>query len=323
MAGTARCPYCDRLVGIPEGFAEAVRVRCPLCETVFPPSEAHPAEEDLCELFPEVVPVEADSPEADGNDPAEDASEPVPAGSISEEYALASSEATADDFEGLVARQSEDSVAVDAVAPGEDMGLVVRCPHCQAESKLGELIVAATDQPLDAARLAEALGVGSVTAGEGIDLSTNPWQGIETAASSSAFDFGQSAPNGAGRASDDLARRRKSSGSFVGQLVGIILGGLLALPIAYYALNLIRGEQFDWFSVPLPFAPHTYKHLPEWWPQWARPSSGEIQEPAAPAIKQQPARPDGKNPKAGKRQGFGRARGQTRVAYRSPIRAPS
>jgi hypothetical protein len=154
------------------------------------------------------------------------------------------------------------------------MDLVVRCPHCQAESRLGELVVVGTEQPLDAASLAETLGISAAEASAGLDVPTGLWGSIETI-SSSSLDFGQGKTDSTGTPAADWTRRQRSNKSVLGQAIGVVLGGLLALPIAYYALNLIRGEQFDWFSVPLPFAPHTYKHLPDWWPEWARPDSGD------------------------------------------------
>jgi phage FluMu protein Com len=240
MAQTVRCPDCDRLAAIPEGAEASDCVRCPLCDAVFPLDRAHPGDEESSDLLPELVPVAEAEPSA---------GEPE-----THEPALSSQTiANADD-------------------PPAGMDLVVRCPHCHAEAKLGELVVAATGQPLDAIRLAEALGTAKSETGPSAEAAGGAWGSFDAL---SSFEFAPREAGNADSSAASLARRRKSSKGVLGQLLGVILGGLLALPIAYYLLNLIRGEQFDWFHVPLPFAPHTYKHLPEWWPDWARPASDD------------------------------------------------
>lgn len=49
-------------------------------------------------------------------------------------------------------------------------------------------------------------------------------------------------------------RRR---GSAAGQLVGVIVGGLMGLAIGYYLLNYLGGPSFNWLKIPLPGIPHT------------------------------------------------------------------
>lgn len=137
----------------------------------------------------------------------------------------------------------------DEAAPAAaSLDLLVRCPHCLAEAALGELTVAATGEPLDAGILAEALAAPA-------DAEPLPHAslGLATVASSPAV------PTAA------WTRQAPSGKSLVGQAIGIVLGGLLAIPLAYYILNAVGGEAFDWLSVPLPGVRHTYRHLPNWW----------------------------------------------------------
>ncbi|NUQ66381.1 MAG: hypothetical protein HUU20_28290, partial [Pirellulales bacterium] len=184
----------------------------------------------------------------------------------------------------------------------EEPDMLLRCPHCQAESKLTELLLASSGERVSLPALAAALGL--VPAQEETRPNLDIWgRSIDTAP---RIDFGQHAPNAgaedvhagafsfaeprasAGAGSATVAvRRRRSEKSLLKEMVGAVLGGLLALPIAYYILNLIGGERFDKVPVPLPFCPHTYDHLPgtwpDWWPNWARVSAPPAEPTAAPA----------------------------------------
>jgi len=65
----------------------------------------------------------------------------------------------------------------------------------------------------------------------------------------------------------DYRERLKKAGpkkSFVKELLGIVLGGIGGLLIAYYALNWFGGPRYDFAKIPLPGIQHTYRHTPSW-----------------------------------------------------------
>lgn len=172
------------------------------------------------------------------------------------------SEATPNDdaeTEGMasfVAAPSEPEAPAEPALPAR-LDLVVRCPHCLAEAALEELTVASTGEPLDATVLADALKHASHAEEETLQegpLLLGPQVAAPPTPATAAW-----------------TRQAESPKRFLGQLLGILLGGLLAIPIAYYLLNAIGGAAFDLVPVPLPGVTHTYKHLPPWWPHWARP----------------------------------------------------
>lgn len=187
--------------------------------------------------------------------------------------------------EGLPVTEAEREAA-----PKEEPDLVVRCPHCEAESQLRELILASTGERVDVSTLAAALGLVPASEAE-VGPRLSVWgQPVGTAPQ---IDFGHGGGSGveevhegafafAGGGEGDKpigtaaarAKRRKGEKSVLKEMIGAVFGAVLAVPIAYYLLNLIGGERFDKVPVPLPFCPHTYDHLPsdwpDWWPNWAR-----------------------------------------------------
>lgn len=64
------------------------------------------------------------------------------------------------------------------------------------------------------------------------------------------------------RARSGPPQRGRKPKSAVRELIGIVVGGVGGLLIAYYCLNLFGGAQFDMLKIPLPFVPHTYQHWP-------------------------------------------------------------
>lgn len=60
-------------------------------------------------------------------------------------------------------------------------------------------------------------------------------------------------------------RRERKPKSVVRELIGVVLGGITGLTIAYYILNII-GTQYDFLHIYLPGIKHTVKHRPAWWP---------------------------------------------------------
>ncbi len=59
--------------------------------------------------------------------------------------------------------------------------------------------------------------------------------------------------------------------SLLGELVGIVLGGVGGLLIAYYALNWFGGPRYDFANIPLPGIKHTYRHAPPWLKAYLQP----------------------------------------------------
>lgn len=66
----------------------------------------------------------------------------------------------------------------------------------------------------------------------------------------------------------ERVRKGRPSKSLLRELVGIVLGGVCGLLIAYYALNYFGGKRYDFANIPLPGIPHTYHHLPSWAKGW-------------------------------------------------------
>jgi hypothetical protein len=63
-------------------------------------------------------------------------------------------------------------------------------------------------------------------------------------------------------------RKRNKEKSALREILGIVLGGMGGVLLAYYGLNLFGGPRFDFADVYLPGIQHTVKHRPTWWPGW-------------------------------------------------------
>lgn len=79
-----------------------------------------------------------------------------------------------------------------------------------------------------------------------------------------AFDFTPRDRNDDDSAAAVAARLRQEAGrhGMFGELVKIILGGIVGMAIAYYLLNFFGGPRFDRLPIYLPGCPHTYHHWP-------------------------------------------------------------
>ncbi len=230
-----------------------------------PEAEAPAAETDALERAPEseVVPSEADTFPAEPSTDAADGSD----------------------------REETRSAEVGAPLP-PDPDLLVRCPHCEAESRLTELILASNGERISLEALAVVLGARGYSASpepEGDEVS----HAVETAPDvesdhgdhAERFSFSSVAGETSNGTAATGVRRTKKQKSLAKEMIGAAFGALLAIPIAYYILNLVAGERWDKVPVPLPFCPHTYDHLPSewpaWWPAWAR-----VSAPSAEAVPQ-------------------------------------
>ncbi len=83
--------------------------------------------------------------------------------------------------------------------------------------------------------------------------------------------------------------------SAIGQLAGILLGGVMGMVVGYWILNYLGGPRFDFLHVPLPMVPHTQRaqelpQLPRSAPQPAL--SGPLMEEEEPP----PRRPTATEP---------------------------
>jgi hypothetical protein len=96
-----------------------------------------------------------------------------------------------------------------------------------------------------------------------------PWQAQGADSAAGAFAFGEGAADGASGRAIRPGRRRKET-SIVKELIGIVVGGVGGLLIAYYGLNYFGGARFDFAKFYLPGIAHTVKHRPAWWPKWAQ-----------------------------------------------------
>jgi len=228
---------------------------------------------------------ETEQPAAEGEERAEEAEQP------------------ADETQEPLAETTEAAVETAQAAPeapspvAQDEIVRVRCPVCEAEYRLSQVIVASTGEQLGSAGAAAAArAISGAPAAETpaldvwakaegvpqIDLG----QGSQTqavAAEAGAFDFARDESEAADAAAGvpgTRLRRTRTQKTGIQTVLGPVLGGIAGLLIAYYLLNWIRGEAGNFLKIPLPGVPHTYKYSPDWFPGWLKPASDS--EDAAP-----------------------------------------
>lgn len=139
--------------------------------------------------------------------------------------------------------------------------LMVRVPGDERWFPLSEVIVQTTGEPFgeSAARWISRLYRQSLeSTPEGPEMSSGP----STAVGEVVFPSITTAPE----PTDYRERLKKAAPkkSIVKELLGIVLGGIGGLLIAYYALNWFGGPRYDFAKIPLPGLHHTYKHAPPW-----------------------------------------------------------
>lgn len=150
----------------------------------------------------------------------------------------------------------------------------VRCPGCEQEYFLSELIDAETGELLDLAALIPA-GVTREAAEYGI--SGGFGGGADFGGAGMAFGASTAAV-GEGTAPKVLVRRSagtKKKSSPVKTVISTIFGGLMAFPLAHIILMAWFGDARNIPKMPTPFFPDTYYHIQEptwqWMPPWLLP----------------------------------------------------
>ena len=168
----------------------------------------------------------------------------------------------------------------------EEADVRARCPCCNAEFGLDEVLLRATGEPLGREAVAAITAEGRVKelpdpAGDIPDfagLSTRDdasrididlGNATGPAVADGAFDFVADRDDDADSASARTAvfgRRRPKEKSMMREFTGIVLGGVAGLAIAYYVLNFFGGPRFDVLEIYLPGIEHTSGHRPSWLP---------------------------------------------------------
>jgi len=259
---------------IDEGTDEAIEA--PAVE-----ADIEPGQEDGAS-----APTETDSEKVEGSEGEEEGAREE-AVSDEQDQERAAEEGVSDEHATAAGEEPAEAAAAEETVQ-------VRCPHCQAEYPLSQVVVVTTGAelgPAMAAAVARYVLPGEGPAGEApaldvwaktdavpqIDLgdSARP-QAVSDHAS--AFDFARGAadaeagPTGAA----PLRPRRRKQKSMVQKLVGPVFGGVAGLLIAAYILAIIGRP----LKIPLPFISATYQYSPDWFPGWmkAAPESEEEEE---------------------------------------------
>lgn len=234
-----------------------------------------------------------------------------------------SSESRLDEFGGEAATAEEGSEDGDkpaeegpAAPAAIDPNPLVRCPEGQTEFRLSELIVASTGEsigPVTASLIVQHELLRTISEEEAKAADEAPaldvWGKVEGAPQ---LDLGGAAAvpdvdhGGFAIQDEELEEERRQSvagvplrprrkGKEKGWLrsaFGWVFGGVAGIVLAVYIIIWIKGpEQGNVFDLPVPGYPSTYKHLPDWWPIWAKPGSATTDEAEA----EEEAEPEGKS----------------------------
>ncbi len=316
---SVRCPFCQAVYSLSELPADAADADdSEMPPELVPVAEADgqqgaPSEADSSERL-EMADEEEDTAEAPSDQIGEGTDEAIEGPEAEagvepgeEEGPTAETETDTEEEEGNESEEEgaeeEAESAEDATETGEEPAeaaapeetVQVRCPHCEAEYPLSQVVVVTTGAelgPATAAAVARYILSGEGPASEPPALDV--WAKAEgvpqidtgedagpqaVAAHASAFDFAredaevEAGPAGA----TGLRPRRRKQKSIARELASWVFGGVAGLVIAYYLLNFIRGEAGNFLKIPLPGVSHTYQHSPDWFPGWmkAAPESEE------------------------------------------------
>lgn len=170
--------------------------------------------------------------------------------------------------------------------------ILVRAPEGADVFALSELILEPSGRPLGTTaarwigRLLEQLEQIETSTGESDEPAIAAWiqeavlPAIRTEEAPAEAEGGFVFAASEAAEETSVRQRLKGSGrkkSLLRELVGIVLGGLGGLLIAYYALNWFGGPKYDFANIPLPGVRHTYRHAPPWLKPYLQP--GKNAEP--------------------------------------------
>lgn len=157
-----------------------------------------------------------------------------------------------------------------AEAKTEDEVLLVRLPDTDQWVPLNELVVQQTGEPLGlaAARWITRLYLKSLRSEDQAADFEAIRGSLESEPSAEAVAFPKLETDEKQLDYRERVRKGRPQKSLLGEIVGIVLGGIGGLLIAYYALNFFGGKQYDFANIPLPGIPHTYHHAPDWMKSW-------------------------------------------------------
>jgi len=322
MPRIATCTSCHEQVTLPDAVDQDASVCCPICNAQYELNEVQTdtfESEEGDDLPPELAPVIETAPDAESveietepRDEDEETGEPEASGEGEEDEEAPE----VDSSDGLTidsddsapehatdeAEETEESTPQTPAPAGEDKAepvLRVRCPTCEAEHPLSEMVVVDTDEPLgsdvvvgvvralsaDEAALPEggAAGVPGLDVWAKADsvpqIDLGDGGGVESpSADAAAFQFGgeeSRADDAEASVMEGMARRREKHKGGWRSMVGVIVGGIGGAMIAYYLLILIRGEKINFLEIPLPGIRQTYTHSPDWFPGFLQPSADE------------------------------------------------
>ncbi|MBC7353229.1 MAG: hypothetical protein H5U08_12780 [Thermogutta sp.] len=153
----------------------------------------------------------------------------------------------------------------------EDEVLLVRLPDTDRWVPLSELVVQQTGEPLGlaAARWITRLYLKSLRSEDQAAADFEAITGsLDSETSGETVAFPKLETDEKQLDYRERVRKSRPQKSLLGEIVGIVLGGIGGLLIAYYALNFFGGKQYDFANIPLPGIPHTYHHAPAWMKSW-------------------------------------------------------
>jgi len=252
MITISNCPRCNEAVTIPSQVDLDDRVRCPLCSAEYAVREALP---------PVVVPLDTvgDAPAT-----ADTESSTAGLGELGAASAAATADQAAPDQPEAEASGEQDveEKPSDESAEGDDMFDFLQGdaaatdtaePPATGETEEKEAGDGTTGLDLSFASDDSAAAVGTgISAGAGV------FPAGEVPATT---ESGTSAADVPGKTPAYRPRRRKQK-SAKAEILGIVIGGVVGLSIAYYGLNYFMGEQMDFLPIGLPGVPHTHEHWP-------------------------------------------------------------
>lgn len=246
---------------------------------------------------------DAESEASDDDSPAKRSDDAIaPSAAVG---ADSTSESAVDSAAGDATVDSADGDATEGTPVAQETAetpILVRAPEGADVFALSELILEPSGRPLGTTvarwigRLLEKLEEIETSSGEPDEPAIATWiqeavlpairTGEAPAEDEGGFVFAAS------EAAEETSVRHRLKGngkkkSLLRELMGIVLGGLGGLLIAYYALNWFGGPQYDFANLPLPGVRHTYQHAPRWLKPYLQP--GKNAEPREEADTQSPS----------------------------------